>query len=134
MLGTRFGTAWGLAALGWALALIALAIQRPLPRLQPASVGATGLAPPSPRLLALAFPLVARLPSALGGHASESPVPLLLPANVLHVLAMSVWLGGIAVARAASGHRRARARRPRAAADAVLARFSTLAGIGSPCC
>ena len=133
VLGTRFGTAWGLAALGWALALIALAVQRPLPRLQPASVGATGLALPSPRLLALAVPLVALafLP-ALGGHASvKSPVPLLLPANVLHVLAMSAWLGGIAVLVLALGAATSRLEpgdRGRLL-SAVVARFSTLAGI-----
>ena len=66
----------------------------------PASVGATGLAMPgSGRLVALAVPLaaLAALP-ALGGHASvQSPVALLLPANVVHVLAMAAWFGGVAV-------------------------------------
>jgi copper transport protein len=133
VLGTRFGTAWGLASLGWALALVAMAIQRPLPRLQPASVGATGLALPSPRLLALAVPLVALafLP-AMGGHTSvQSPVPLLLPANVLHVLAMSAWLGGIAVLvfalRAATSQLEPGDRGR--LLTAVVSRFSTLAGV-----
>ncbi len=99
--GTRFGTAWGLAAAGWAAVLVLAAFPRPVPALRPASVGATGLALPSgrTRLLALAVPLgaLALLP-ALGGHAGvQSPVAVLLPANVLHVLAMSAWLGGIAV-------------------------------------
>jgi copper transport protein len=133
VLGTRFGTAWGLASLAWALALVAMAIQRPLPRLQPASVGATGLALPSPRVLALAVPLVALafLP-AMGGHTSvQSPVPLLLPANVLHVLSMSAWLGCIAVLvlalRGATG-KLAPGDRGRLL-TAVVSRFSTLAGV-----
>ena len=49
--------------------------------------------------MAPAVPLVALacLP-ALGGHAGvQSPVAVLLPANVLHVAAMSAWLGGIAM-------------------------------------
>jgi copper transport protein len=133
VLGTRFGTAWGLASLAWALALGAMAIQRPLPRLRPASLGATGLALPPPRVLALAVPLVALafLP-AMGGHASvQSPVWLLVPANVLHVLAMSAWLGGIAVLvlalRGATTTLEPGDRERLLAA--VVGRFSTLAGV-----
>ena len=51
------------------------------------------------KLAALAVPLfgLALLPS-LGGHTSvQQPVAVLLPANIVHVLAMSAWLGGIAV-------------------------------------
>jgi copper transport protein len=133
VLGTRFGTAWGLGALAWAAALLALAIQRPLPRLRPASVGATGLALPGPRVLALAVPLLAlALLPAMGGHASvQSPVALLLGANVLHVLAMSAWLGGIAVlvlALRAATARLEPGERGRLLA-AVVGRFSTLAGV-----
>lgn len=133
VLGTRFGTAWGLGALAWAVALLALAIQRPLPRMRPASVGATGLALPGPRVIALALPLVALafLP-AMGGHASvQSPVALLLGANVLHVLAMSAWLGGIAMlvlALRAATAQLDPGDRARLLASTV-GRFSTLAGI-----
>jgi copper transport protein len=133
VLGTRFGTAWGLGAVAWAVVLGALAIQRPLPRLQPASVGATGLALPSPRVAALALPLLALafLP-AMGGHASvQSPVALLLGANVLHVLAMSAWLGGIAMLALALRAATARldpADRGRLLA-ATVSRFSSVAGI-----
>ena len=68
----------------------------------------------TPKLLALAVPLVALalLPS-LGGHTSvQKPVAILLPSNILHVLAMSAWLGGHrrARVRAAHGHLGARAR------------------------
>jgi copper transport protein len=133
VLGTRFGTAWGLGVLSWAVALVALAMRRPVPRLQPASVGATGLALPGSRSLALAVPLVALafLP-AMGGHGSvQSPVWLLLPANVLHVVAMSAWVGGIAVLVVALRSATARLEpvdRTRLLA-AVVGRFSTLAGV-----
>src|SRR5262249_59302082 len=71
--------------------------------LRPAELGATGLALAPRRtrmlLLALAPPLafVTILP-AFAGHAStQHPVWLMFPTNVLHVLAMSVWVGGLAV-------------------------------------
>jgi copper transport protein len=110
------------------------AAPRPVPVLQPASVGATGLAlPGSARMAALAVPLaaLAALP-ALGGHASvQPPVWLLTPANVLHVIAMAAWLGGIAVlvlALRAATTRLESGDRTRLLA-AVVARFSTLAGV-----
>jgi len=68
----------------------------------------------------------------MGGHTSvQSPVPLLLPANVLHVLAMSAWLGGIAVLvlalRGATSRLEAGDRGR--LLTAVVSRFSTLAGV-----
>jgi copper transport protein len=134
VLGTRFGVVWGLGVVAW-LVVAALAVPpRPVPVLRPASVGATGLAlPGSTRLAALAVPLVAlaALP-ALGGHASvQSPVALLLPANVLHVLAMAAWLGGVAVLvlalRVATARLEPGDRTHLLAA--VVARFSALAGL-----
>ena len=133
VLGTRFGTAWGLGVLAWAVALVALGVRRPVPQLRPASVGATGLALPGPRGLVLAIPLLALafLP-AMGGHGSvQSPVWLLLPTTLLHVLAMSAWLGGIAVLVFALRSATARlepADRTRLLA-AVVGRFSILAGV-----
>ncbi|HEX5609791.1 MAG TPA: CopD family protein [Solirubrobacterales bacterium] len=83
-LGTRFGTVWGIAAAAWvALGLAAGPVLRQ----------------PTPRRVALPFlPLgFIALEPALSGHAStQSPVALLFPANVLHVVAMSVWVGGLA--------------------------------------
>ena len=78
-----------------------------------------------PPLLALAL-----LP-ALGGHASvQPPVALNAPANVLHVLAVSAWLGGVAVLvlvlRGATRELEP-AERTRALATTV-GRFSALAG------
>jgi copper transport protein len=73
------------------------------PVLRPASVGATGLAlgrPFGPVALALlAIPLgFLALSPALAGHASvQSPTGVLMPANVIHVIAISVWSAGLAV-------------------------------------
>jgi copper transport protein len=105
-LGTRFGTMWGLAVLVWvgvgALAAVVLSpAERRSVALHPAELGATGLAgvrAPRPwALLPLGVLLgfLIALPS-LGGHAStQHPVAVLLPANLVHVGAMSLWLGGL---------------------------------------
>jgi copper transport protein len=98
-------------------------------------VGAAGLAlPRAPRgLLALGVPLAAlALLPALSGHGSvQSPVAVLLPANVLHVVAMAAWLGGVAVLvlalRRATAALEPASRTPLLVA--VVGRFSTLAGI-----
>jgi copper transport protein len=140
VLGTRFGRAWGLGALAWLLVGAALAA-RPLRRQAPsrsipvaagAATTARGTAAMSPWLLALAVPLaaLALLPS-LGGHTSvQSPVAILLPANVAHVLAMSAWLGGIAVLllalRSATASLAPEQRTPLLAT--VVGNFSRLAG------
>jgi copper transport protein len=103
VLGTRFGLFWGIGAVVWIVTLVW-----------------------RPAVFALAL-----LP-ALGGHTSvQSPVALLLPANVLHVLAMAAWLGGIVVLVLAL--RTATSRipvedRPRLL-GAVVGRFSRLAGV-----
>ena len=114
VLATRFGVVWGVGVLAW-LVVAALALPGPVPAL------ALGLP-----LAALAF-----LP-AIGGHAGvQSPVAVLLPANVLHVVAMSAWLGGIAVLvlvlRAATARLEPDDRMRLLAA--VVGRFSLLAGI-----
>jgi copper transport protein len=116
VLGTRFGTVWAVGLVAWL------------------AVGATGLAlPRTTRLAALAVPLAAlsALP-ALGGHASvQAPAWLLTPANILHVLAMGAWLGGVAVlvlALRAATIRLEPGDRTRLLA-AVVVRFSALAGV-----
>ena len=90
----------------------------------------------TPKLLALAVPLfaLALLPS-LGGHTSvQEPVAILLPSNILHVLAMSAWLGGIAVLvfalRTATSELAPEQRTPLLAG--TIARFSALATIALP--
>ena len=134
VLDTRFGTVWGLGALAW-LSVLALAVVRraAAPAARPATVGAAGLAVrrAGPWLAALALPLgwLVCLP-ALGGHASvQDPVAVLLPANVLHVVAASAWIGGIAtlvVALPAATRRLEPPDRTRLLSGAV-GRFSTLA-------
>jgi copper transport protein len=134
VLGTRFGTVWAIGLVAWLAVGALAAAPRPVPELRPASVGATGLAlPRTTRLAALAVPLAAlsALP-ALGGHASvQPPAWLLTPANILHVLAMGAWLGGVAVlvlALRAATVRLEPGDRTRLLA-AVVARFSALAGV-----
>ena len=112
VLGTRFGLVWGLGLLGWLL------------------VGALAAAR-SRTLVIVPLVALAAVP-ALGGHASvQSPVALLLPANILHVAAMSAWLGGIAVLvlalRSATAQLEA-GERTRLLAS-VIGRFSVLAGV-----
>lgn len=83
-IGTRFGVVWWLAAMAWALFCLAVS---------------TALRAPASWRAALLLPtltLVALEP-ALSGHAgTQSPQILLVAANFVHVLAMSVWLGGLA--------------------------------------
>ena len=105
-LGTKFGTIWGLCFVAWVGFGLVLPFalgraSRPAFALRPAELGATGVVQPPPsasiRLLPLAIPLVfLLLEPALSGHGStQSPVALLFPANVLHIGAISVWLGGL---------------------------------------
>jgi copper transport protein len=112
VLGTRFGTVWGLRLLAW-LALGAL------------------LAARSRRAVLLAAPLAAFLcvTPALSGHASTIEPGLLIPANAIHVACASIWTGGIAMlllAVPAATRRLEPAERTRRLA-AVVARFSTVA-------
>jgi copper transport protein len=86
-LDSRFGWVWGLRALDWALLGALLLTIRPLGRRPPRVIAA---------LLALGGAYLVMTP-ALAGHASiESPVVVFFPSDVLHVLAGSVWVGGIA--------------------------------------
>ncbi|MDW5597539.1 CopD family protein [Conexibacter stalactiti] len=128
-LGTRFGTVWGIAVAAWLLVALAAALALPDGEAA-ARRGARAHDPIA--LAAFAPPLIflALLP-ALGGHASvQSPTWLLLPANVVHVVAMSLWAGGLATLLlalpAATRALPERGDRSRLLA-AVLARFSPLA-------
>jgi copper transport protein len=104
---SRFGEVWGLRAIDWALLggvlLAAKALRREIvPVLSPTTVDGDSAAltsPPPPWGIALFGVGAAYLAvtPALAGHASiESPVAIFFPSDVLHVLAMSVWVGGIA--------------------------------------
>jgi copper transport protein len=106
-LDSRFGEVWGLRAIDWvllgALLLAAKALRRDVIPVLGASMQGADRAPPTARaprviiaLLALGGAYLAITP-ALAGHASiESPVAVFFPSDVLHMLAGSVWVGGIA--------------------------------------
>lgn len=115
-LGTRFGTVWGLTALAWiAVALAAAQSLRGAPW----------------RAAALFLPLgLVALEPALSGHPStQSPVALLFGANVIHVVAMAVWVGGLAalVAILPAATRELEPPERSRALAATLARFSPVA-------
>jgi copper transport protein len=106
VLDTRFGVVWGLGVLVWVLVGLGAALRpQAVPVLRPATVGAAGSALPGPGAWtwALVVPMLAlALLPGLGGHAGvQDPVAVLLPANVLHVLAAGAWIGGLAVLVAA---------------------------------
>lgn len=94
-LGTRFGTVWGLGVVAWLAlaALAALALGGRRGAREPADGAVQRVA-----LLALVLPaaFLLLLPALSGHAASQRPVWLLLPANAVHVAAMSVWVGGLA--------------------------------------
>jgi copper transport protein len=78
VLETRFGTAVGFRLLAWVLFAAAVVAGRPL------------FALPSIAYLALS--------PALAGHASvQEPTWVLFPADVVHVTAMGLWFGGLAL-------------------------------------
>jgi copper transport protein len=136
-LASRFGEVWGVRAIDWLLlgGLLVLARARarePRAGAWPRRTGGAELAQ-HPRVLRCAIALGAAylaIAPALAGHASvEHPVEVFFPADVLHVLAASVWVGGVAclllvlpaATRQLAGPSRARL------LLATLARFSPLA-------
>ncbi|HEV7527448.1 MAG TPA: CopD family protein [Solirubrobacteraceae bacterium] len=148
---SRFGIVWAACAVDWlligGLMLGARALRRPLvPALRREQArGAAGRspsrAPASAQLLAAApsrwlLALLAlggvdlAITPALAGHASiESPVGVFFASDVLHALAASVWVGGIAcllIALPAATRELAGPDRSRLLL-ATLARFSPLA-------
>lgn len=99
---TRFGTVHLLDLITFAVFLL-LAVPRGwAPVLRPASVGATGLAAPRfgrvELILMGALAAFLAISPALAGHAStQSPKGLLIPNDLVHVTAMSIWVGGLLV-------------------------------------
>lgn len=98
---TRFGTVHLIAASVFGSALILLSARSWVPSLRPVTVGAAGLSPPKRMdlaqlaLIGALFGFLALSP-ALSGHASsQSPSGLLIPLDFMHVVAMSVWIGGL---------------------------------------
>ncbi len=139
---SRFGKVWSLRAIDWillgALLLAARAIGRDAIRVLRAdadtSKGDTLALTPRPpgaiiALLAIGAGYLAITP-ALAGHASiESPVAVFFPSDALHVLAGSVWVGGIACLLAAlpGATRQLEGAERSRLLLATLARFSPLA-------
>jgi copper transport protein len=81
VLSSRFGWVWGIKAVLFAVSLAAIALRRH--RLYRLGLGAV-----------CAYLVVT---PALAGHAAiQSPVWAFFPADIVHVLAASVWVGGIA--------------------------------------
>lgn len=104
-LGTRFGTIWTLGALAWVLlgglAGMLLGADRKRAVLRAATLGATGLALAAiglRRVLPLAIPsaFLVMLPALAGHGTTQDPVAVMLPANVVHVASVSLWVGGLA--------------------------------------
>jgi copper transport protein len=156
VIGTRFGEMWAVRLGIWlllggglavaALRRVAVPALAPQPRTAVVTAGGGGGAPArgpgraapttggGPGTPATAALVVAgcglALTPALSGHArSQSPAALLVPADVIHVVAMSAWLGGLAFLLAAvpaATRGLAPAERTRLLA-ATLARFSPLA-------
>lgn len=134
VLSTRFGVVWGLGVLAWVAVVVIVAGNGVLiPVLRPATVGATGVALPGAGgwLAAVATPILGlALVPGLAGHAgARQPVAILLPANLLHVLAAGAWIGGLAVLVVAlpAAARRLNDRQRTELLSGVLTRFSTLA-------
>ncbi|HEY2631584.1 MAG TPA: CopD family protein [Solirubrobacteraceae bacterium] len=139
---SRFGVVWAARAMVWALLGLLLLVARvgraePVPALRPSAKGDPGEAAEVPlrrpavlvAVVGLCIAYLAIAP-ALSGHASiQSPTWLFFPADAIHVLAASVWVGGIAcllfalpaATRALEGPQRSRL------LLAALARFSPLA-------
>jgi copper transport protein len=102
---SRFGKVWTLRGVDWILLgglLLALRVRGGAAGVQGAGVkdeGQPAVSRSQPRLiLALSAICAAYLviTPALAGHASiESPVAVFFPSDALHVLAGSVWVGGI---------------------------------------
>jgi len=136
-LSTRFGAVWAARALDWlvlgALLLSTRALRHSLSAAVNADSGEVHTAPRPPRVALAAIALGAAyiaITPALAGHASiEHPTWLFFPSDVLHVLAASVWVGGIAcllLALPAATRELPGAARARLLL-ATLARFSPLA-------
>ena len=107
-LSTRFGTVWGLrllvfGALGGLILAPGLGLRAR--SIAPARLGADGLAPTRPlpasgvatAALGLGLGFLAIVPALAGHPGVTDPRSLSLVASFAHVLAFSVWLGGLAM-------------------------------------
>ena len=121
---SRFGEIWGLRGIVWVAFGILLVGTRARTPEAPGRL-------PRPLLLLVGIgSLFLAMTPALSGHASvQSPTGVFFPIDTVHVLAASVWVGGIAcllLALPAATHRLVAPQRSRLL-TATLARFSPLA-------
>ena len=121
VIGTRFGTVWSLRLVAFAAlgTLVALPTLDSEPRARPAAIG-----------VAAALAAFLCLTPALAGHASTvDPRAVVLPANFVHVSAMSLWVGGVATLLLAvpAATRRLDPRERTPLLASTVTRFSTLA-------
>jgi copper transport protein len=138
---SRFGEVWGLRAIDWLVLGCLLVAARVLGGRARMSAGALDGARASAQAALVASPRWLYAPiavcaaylaatPALSGHASiQSPTGVFFPSDVVHVLAASVWVGGIVcllLALPAATRRLAGPQRSRLLL-AVLARFSPMA-------
>ncbi len=140
---SRFGQVWGPRTIVW-LALGVVLLATDFPRRQaipapgpganePGKAGRTTSGQGPPRwvlgLLGIGAACLAVTPALAGHPSTQSPKGVFFPADVVHVLAASVWVGGIAcllLALPAGTRELERADRSRLLL-AVLGRFSPLA-------
>jgi copper transport protein len=140
VLETHFGLIWGLRVLVWlgvAGTLVLVYRREALPAMRPATLSAAALAPSrgfgSRPQLAVLIALLGFLgiSPALAGHANaQDPTAILLPSTSAHVIAMSVWIGGLVMllfVLPSATRQLVLPDRSRLLA-AVLSRFSTMAG------
>ena len=140
VLETHFGLIWGLRTLVWlglGATLVLVYRRERVPAMRPVTLSAAGLALArgygSRPQLALLVVLLAFLgiSPALAGHANaQDPTAVLLPAVSAHVIAISVWIGGLAMLLFVlpSATRLLQLPDRGRLLAAVLSRFSTMAG------
>jgi copper transport protein len=107
VLGTKFGTLWTAGAAAWLLTgVLTVALVRPAgalaPVLRPVPLGSTGLAlgrreALTPLLVGLPLLVLVVLPAWSGHGATQSPIAVMFTSITIHVIALSVWLGGLAM-------------------------------------
>jgi copper transport protein len=105
VLETHFGFIWGIRVLVWlglGGTLLLVYSREELPVMRPATLSAAGLAlsrgfgtRPQLAVLLLLLGFLGISP-ALSGHANaQDPTAILLPSTAAHVIAISVWIGGL---------------------------------------
>ncbi|HEX3875065.1 MAG TPA: CopD family protein [Solirubrobacteraceae bacterium] len=98
VLDDRFGLVWGSRTIVWVVLGVLLAATVGARRARERAGGPATQAPPvAVRVIAgLGCLYVAMTPGLSSHPAVQSPVAVLLPADIIHVVAVSIWVGGVA--------------------------------------